>query len=137
MLFKVNFEKAYDSDDWGYSDSVMGRMSFPALWRKWIRECVSTATTSVLVNGIPIDEFPLKRGLRQGDPLSPFRFLLAVEGLNSLMKSMVEAQLFTSYSIETVSSVVVSHLQFFDDRLLLGAKSVEAKSQINFKDNKP
>ena len=75
LLFKVDFEKAYDSVDWGYLDVVMERMSFPVLWRKWIKECVSTATASVLVNGSPTDEFPLERGLRQGDPLSPFLFL--------------------------------------------------------------
>ncbi|PNX68616.1 cysteine-rich receptor-like protein kinase, partial [Trifolium pratense] len=51
LLFKVNFEKAYDSVDWGYLDAVMGRMGFPILWRKWIKECVCTATASVLVNG--------------------------------------------------------------------------------------
>nr|ABN08473.1 reverse transcriptase - beet retrotransposon, putative [Medicago truncatula] len=68
MLFKADFEKAYDSIDLGYLDSVLAQMSFPVLWRKWIRECVSTATTSVLVNGSPTDEFPLQRGLRQGDP---------------------------------------------------------------------
>ncbi|MCI13322.1 cysteine-rich receptor-like protein kinase, partial [Trifolium medium] len=50
MLFKVDFEKAYDSVDWGYLDDVMGRMSFPTLWRKWIKECVCTASASVLVN---------------------------------------------------------------------------------------
>ncbi|PNX98928.1 cysteine-rich receptor-like protein kinase, partial [Trifolium pratense] len=54
MLFKVDFEKACDSVDWGYLDDVMGRMSFPTLWQKWIRECVCTATTFVLVNGSPL-----------------------------------------------------------------------------------
>ncbi|PNX89322.1 cysteine-rich receptor-like protein kinase, partial [Trifolium pratense] len=66
MLFKVDFEKAYDSVDWSYLDKVMERMSFPTLWRKWIKECVGTATASILVNGSPTDEFPLERGLRQG-----------------------------------------------------------------------
>lgn len=75
LLFKVDFEKAYDSVDWEYLDSVMERMSFPVLWRKWIKECVSTATASVLVNGIPTDEFPLERGLRQGD--LPFSFFVS------------------------------------------------------------
>jgi len=42
----------------------MGRMSFPMLWRKWIKECVSTAIASVLVNGSPTEEFQLKRGMR-------------------------------------------------------------------------
>ena len=109
--------------DWGYLDSVLGRMSFPALWRKWIRECVGTATASVLVNCSPTDEFPLERGLRQGDPLSPFLFLLAAEGLNILMSSFVQNQLFTGYSIGVVNPVVVSYLQFADDTLLLRTKS--------------
>jgi uncharacterized membrane protein len=93
-LSKVDFEKTYDYVGWGYLDAVIERMSFRTLWRKWVNECVSTATTSVLVNGSSTEEFPLKRGLRQGDPLSPFRFSLAAEGLNVLMKAMVEANIF-------------------------------------------
>jgi len=72
LLFKLDFEKACDSVDWGYLDEVMGSMSFPTLWRKWIKECVGTATASILVNGSPTDEFPLEWGLCQGDSLSPF-----------------------------------------------------------------
>jgi hypothetical protein len=101
MLFKVDFEKAHDSVDWGYLDSVMGKMSFPILWRKWMKECVCvcTAIALVLVNGSPTEEFPLERGLRQGDLLSPFLFLLVDEGLNVLMEAVVEQNLFTGYSI--------------------------------------
>ncbi|GAU26497.1 hypothetical protein TSUD_361300 [Trifolium subterraneum] len=123
MMFKVDFEKAYDSVDWGYLDDVMGRMSFPALWRKWIKERVCTATASVLVNGSPTEEFPLERGLRQGDPLSPFLFLLAAEGLHVLMEAMVEHNLFTGYNVGELDSVSISQLQFADDTLLLGVKS--------------
>jgi hypothetical protein len=101
----------------------MEKMSFPVLWRKWIKECVSTATASVLVNGSPTEEFPFERGLRQGDPLSPFLFLLAAEGLNVLMEVVVEQNLFTGYSIGEQGQVTVSHLQFADDTLLLGVKS--------------
>jgi hypothetical protein len=123
MMFKVDFEKAYDSVDWGYLDLVMGKMCFPTLWQKWIKECVSTAKASVLVNGSPTEEFSLGRGLRQGDPLSPFLFLLAVEGLNVLMKAMVDAELFRGCQVGLGDSVALSHLQLADDTLLLGEKS--------------
>ena len=107
---KVDFEKAYDFEDWGYLVAVMSKMSFPVLWRKWIRECVTTTTVLVLVNDSPTDEFPLKRGFRQGDPLSPFLFLLATEGLNVMMKAMVENNLFTGYAVGHANLAVVSHL---------------------------
>ena len=71
LLFKVDFEKAYDSVDLHYLDAIMVKMNFPTLWRKWISECVGSAMASVLVNGCPME-----RGLWQGDPLSPFSFLL-------------------------------------------------------------
>ena len=94
MFFKVDFEKAYDSVDWGYLDAVMQKMAFPVLWRKWIKEYISTTTASILVNGSPTDEFPIHKGLRQGDPLSPFLFLIATEGLNVMMKSVVDNNLY-------------------------------------------
>jgi hypothetical protein len=123
VLFNVDLEKAYDSVDWGYLDDVMRQMAFPSLWRKWIKECVGTATMSVLVNGSPTGEFMLERGLRQGDPLSPFLFLLAVEGLSVLMRAVVRSNLLTGYTVGSGAPTVVSHLQFADDTLLMGVKS--------------
>jgi hypothetical protein len=123
LLFKVDFEKAYDSIDWSFLDEVMYKMRFPVLWQKWIKECIGTATASVLVNGSPTDEFPLKRGLRQGDPLSPFLFLLAAEGFNILMKSMFENFFFHGYKVGSANPTVVSHLKFADDTLIIAEKS--------------
>jgi len=123
LMFKVDFEKAYDSVDLSYLDSVMCNMNFPTLWRKWISECVGTATASILVNGCPTDEFKIERGLRQGDPLSPFLFLIAAEGFNVLMQALVEAQLYKGYRVGREGEVRITHLEFADDTLILGEKS--------------
>ncbi|MCH86339.1 cysteine-rich receptor-like protein kinase [Trifolium medium] len=122
ILFKVDFEKAYDSVEWSYLDAVMDKMGFKCKWRQWIMSYISTATASVLVNGSPIKEFSIGRGLRQGDPLSPFLFLIAAEGLNVILKASVDSGLFKGYQIgsDPLSRVSVSHLQFADDTLIIG-----------------
>ncbi|GKV31345.1 hypothetical protein SLEP1_g40041 [Rubroshorea leprosula] len=62
------------------------RFGFGVKWRGWIMECLSTATVSVLVNGSPTKEFQVRKGLRQGDPLSPFLFLMVGERLHGIVK---------------------------------------------------
>jgi hypothetical protein len=123
LLFKVDFEKAYDSVDLHYLDLVMVKMNFPTLWRKWISDCVGSPTTSILVNGSPAEEFPMERGLRQGDPLSPFLFLPAAEALNVLITVLVDVGLYRGYHVGHHDGVCLSHLQFADDTLILGEKS--------------
>ena len=85
LLLKVDFEKAYDSVDWFFLDFVLEKMGFEKKWRKWIQACVSTVSLSVLVNGAPTRQFNIKRGLRQGCPLSPLLFNLVVEALSVVM----------------------------------------------------
>jgi len=123
LLFKVAFEKAYDFVCWDYLDKAMGKMMFPNLWRKWIKKCIGTANASVLVNGSLTEEFPMERGLRQGDLLSPFLFLLVDEGFNVIMEALVANNIFTSYKVGGVDGVSISHLQFVYDSILLGENS--------------
>ena len=78
-------------------------------------ECTGMATASVLVNGCPTNEFPMERALRQGDPLSPFLFLLATEGFNALMLSILEVGLFCGYYVGQDTELSLCHLQFADD----------------------
>nr|KYP52417.1 hypothetical protein KK1_025722 [Cajanus cajan] len=98
-------------------------MGFPLIWRNWIAECLHTSRISVLINGSPTSEFGLGRGLRQGDPLAPFLFLIVVEGLNSMMSNVVQANLFIGYKVGR-DKVQLSHLQFADDTIILGESSM-------------
>lgn len=66
-----------------FLDEMMVGLKFEMRWRNWILECISSASASVLINGSPSGEFKLERGLRQGDPLSTFLFLIVAEGLSS------------------------------------------------------
>lgn len=111
IFFKADFAKAYDSVCWDFLDSMMAGFNFGKRWRGWIRECISTATASVLVNGSPSGKFQLHRGLRQGDPLSPFLYLLVAEGL-SLMTECVVKKGILKPVIVAKNKIQISHLQY-------------------------
>ena len=76
VFFKVDYEKAYDSVSWEFIYYMLGRLGFCAKWIRWIKCCLESASVSVLVNGSPTREFTPRKGLRQGDSLAPFLFLL-------------------------------------------------------------
>lgn len=82
FLFKVDFDKAFDSTNQNYLDSTMLPMRFGDKWRLWIRGCLRSSRASVIINGSATKEFPFTKGVRQGDPLSPFLFIITMEGLN-------------------------------------------------------
>lgn len=115
LVFKVDFEKAYDSILWDFLDDMMRGMHFYWKWRKWIRDCVSSASMSVLVNGSTTGEFQLPKGIRQGDPLSLFLFLIVVEGLSCLMRKVVEMKEYDGIEIGR-NKILIRHLQFPDDK---------------------
>ncbi|CAJ2637088.1 unnamed protein product [Trifolium pratense] len=118
LFFKVDFERAYDTVNWNFLEYMMVRMGFAEGWRQWIRACVFQSSMSVLVNGSPTGDFNVDKGLRQGDPLSPFLFLIVAEGLTGLMNKAVATGLFHGYK---VSNTILFHtLQFADDTIIVG-----------------
>ncbi|XP_021995809.1 uncharacterized protein LOC110892992 [Helianthus annuus] len=124
MLFKVDFEKAFDSISWEFMESVLAQMGFPGLWRKWVMGILKTARSSILVNGSPTAEFEIQRGVRQGDPLSPLLFILAMEALHIATESAVNCNIFKGITTP-VSRPTVSHLLYADDVLFVGEWSEE------------
>jgi len=116
LCFKVDFEKAYDSVRWEFLYDMLSRMGFHSKWILWIKGCLVSASVSVLVNGSPTEEFKPSRGLRQGDPLAPFLFLVVVEGLAGLVRQAVKANLYTGLLIGR-KEVELCMLQFADDTL--------------------
>ncbi|GKV22123.1 hypothetical protein SLEP1_g32015 [Rubroshorea leprosula] len=124
LIFKADFEKAYDSVNWNFLDLMMEKLGFCLKWIRWIKECLSTSLVSVLVNGSPTEEFSMKKGLRQGDPLAPFLFLLVVEALNGLILKAKEEDMYSGVAVGT-EGMEVTHLQFADDSIFFCEASDE------------
>jgi hypothetical protein len=78
---------------------MLRRFGFEGIWIDWMKACVFAGNLSVLVNGSPTSEINIQRGLKQGDPLAPFLFLLVAEGFAGLMRSAVEKNLFKGFSV--------------------------------------
>ncbi|GJX33316.1 RNA-directed DNA polymerase, eukaryota [Tanacetum coccineum] len=91
FIFKIDFEKAYDSVRWDFLGDVLNRFGFGAKWCGWIQECLRSSRGSVLVNGSTTEEFQFYKGLKQGDPLSPFLFILVMESLHLSFKRVEDA----------------------------------------------
>ena len=117
VVFKIDFEKAYDFVEWGFLDFVLEKKGFGSLWRKWIRGCLSTVSFSVFINGRPRGKLKGSRRLRQGDLLSLFLFTLVVDALGRLIDKATQCKAIRSFIVGK-DKVEVSHLQFADDTLL-------------------
>lgn len=91
-------------------------------WRVWTKACVFKGDLLVLINGSPTEEIKINKGLKQGDPITPFLFLLVAEWLPGMMKNAVNGGLFKGFKVGN-GGEEVSILQFADDTLLVGEAS--------------
>ena len=111
IVFKIDFEKAYDHVDWDFLDHVLERKRFSPRWRTWMRGCLSSVTFTVLVNGNARRWIKATKGLRQGDPLSHIFFTIIVDVLSRMMLRAKERSLLEGFSVGR-NRTRVSYFQF-------------------------
>ena len=117
MAMKLDMSKAYDRVEWNFLCRLMEKIGFEDRWIQLIYGCISSISYSILANGEPHGDIKPTRGLRQGNPLSPYLFRLMSEGLNSLIQQAVVAGDIRGFS-HCRNGPQISHLFFVDDTLL-------------------
>lgn len=129
MLIKLDLSKAYDRLSWYYLKEVLLSFGFDARWTQWLCSCISTPNYSILLNGAPSQLFNASWGLRQGDPISPFLFIIAIEGLGRLIKAQIANNCLKGLNLWG-SKITLSHQQFVDDIMLFCQVSLTNSKSI-------
>ncbi|WZZ88076.1 hypothetical protein YC2023_116655 [Brassica napus] len=123
MAVKTDMSKAYDRIEWSFLARVLERLGFHPTWTSWIMECIQSVSYSILVNGAAQGRVIPSRGIRQGDPLSPYLFILCTEVLSGLgSKAMHEGRLAGAKFSRRFPPV--NHLLFSDDTMFFTKTSV-------------
>jgi hypothetical protein len=112
--YKLDMAKAYDRVDWRFLEGVLAKLGFHSTWIQWVMACVTTVRYSIRFNGHLLDSFTPSRGLRQGDPLSPYLFLFVADGLSCLIRKKIEEGALQELFI-CRRAPGISHLLFADD----------------------
>lgn len=116
MAVKTDMSKAYDRIEWPFLEAVLKRLGFDGKWISWIMACVSSVSYSFLVKGTPKGQVIPSRGLRQGDPLSPYLFILCTEVLSGLCQRAQTRGFLPGIKVAR-GSPPINHLLFADDTM--------------------
>ncbi|KAG7579838.1 Ribonuclease H domain [Arabidopsis thaliana x Arabidopsis arenosa] len=123
MLLKLDLKKAYDRIRWDFLEDTLKAAGLPEVWVHWILQCVCGPSMNVLWNGEKTEAFKPSRGLRQGDPLSPYLFVMCMERLCHQIEFSVAAKEWKPISL-SCGGPKLSHICFADDLILFAEASV-------------
>jgi hypothetical protein len=125
MGIKLDMSKAYDKVEWDFLEAVMGKMGFSERWVSLIMVCVRSVTYSIVINGQLVGNIIPSRGIRQGDPISSYLFILCAEALSAMLNQAENMGVITGMPTSK-RGPRLSHLFFADNNLLFcKANSVE------------
>ena len=126
---KVDMCKAYDKVSWNFLRAVLTTMNFSSTWINWIMECISLVQYAILLNGSPTQFFHPSRALRQGDPISPYLFLLCT---NILSIALTQAERQKQIMGITVGrrGVTLTHLLFANDSIFFFENDNQSLSEL-------
>ncbi|XP_030958826.1 uncharacterized protein LOC115980745 [Quercus lobata] len=129
MVVKIDLEKAYDHLEWSFIRMILIHFGFPENIIKLILSCVATSSTSLLFNGSKLQPFCPSRGIRQGDPISPYLFLLCMEFLGAQITKMCEDNKWDMVRASR-NGPSFSHVLFADDILLFAKANTKNCNSI-------
>nr|XP_025625612.1 uncharacterized protein LOC112717904 [Arachis hypogaea] len=129
MAIKYDFEKAYDRLRWGFLRQCLFDFGLGESFTSLIMGCVQSVSYNVLWNGGKTEEFYPTRGLRQGDPISPYLFVIVMDRLSQMIEEKVEMEQWRPMRISK-EGLHISHLLFADDLLVFGEASKEQGKTI-------
>ncbi|GKE60209.1 RNA-directed DNA polymerase, eukaryota, reverse transcriptase zinc-binding domain protein, partial [Tanacetum coccineum] len=118
VALKIDLHKAYDTVNWNFLEDILKGFGFHEKMVNWIMKCVTSTSFSIVVNGESCSFFKGGRGLRQGDPMSPYLFTLVMEILNLLMLRKVESNRSFQYHFGC-NQLKITHICSADDLLML------------------
>jgi hypothetical protein len=118
VILKLDFTKAFDTIEHRAIIQMMEKLGFSKRWMDWTKNILESATTSILLNGVPGRNIHYKRGVRQGDPLSPLLFVLAADLLQCVINKANQQALF-QLPISSRDEVGFPIIQYADDTILL------------------
>lgn len=118
MVAKLDMSKAYDRMEWGFIESMLNAFGYSGSWTRLVMACISSVSYRVKMNGVVGQSIIPQRGLRQGDPMSPYLFIIAAEGLSVLLQKAIERKELTGFKI-TKNCPTLTHLFYADDAMIM------------------
>ena len=129
MAVKTDMSKAHDRIEWSFLEAILRRLGFHETWISWTMMCVTSVSYSFLVNGAPQGHVSPSQGLRKGDPLSPYLFILCTEVLSGLCTKAQNLGLLTGVKVAR-NNHAINHLLFADDTMFFMRSDAQSCAQL-------